>query len=136
MFVEVIEEIRKFVEKKGFFEKWVFMLFFGGKDSFFVFYILKEVGFDVLVLIFFYCWSWREIFNWVMRFIKKFSVEYYFVDIIEGFFCEVVGRKGLVCINCKKVMFWNVKWFVFNSGFDVLVKGDNVNDKIIGVFFD
>jgi len=33
-------------------------------------------------------------------------------------------------------MLWNAKWFAKNRGFDILAKGDNANDKIIGTLLD
>lgn len=136
MLAEVIEETRKFAEKKGLFEKRILMLFSGGKDSSLALYILKEAGLDVSALTFFHRWSWREPLNWAMKFTKKLGVEHYLVDVTEGLLREAAGRKGPICINCKKVMLWNAKWFALNNGFDVLAKGDNANDKIIGALLD
>ncbi len=123
MLVEVIEETRKFAEKRGLFEKKILMLFSGGKDSSLALYILKEAGLNVSALTFFHRWSWRETINWAMKFTKKLGVEHYLVDVTEGLLREAAGRKGPICINCKKAMLWNAKWFALNNGFGVLAKG-------------
>ncbi len=133
---DAIEEIRTFSMKAGLQDKQVLVLFSGGKDSSLALYLLKEAGLDVSALTFFHRWSWREILNWSMRFTKKLGVEHFLVDITGGLLREAAGRKGPVCINCKKVMLWNAKWFALNNGFDVLAKGDNANDKIIGALLD
>ncbi len=131
-----VEELREFAEKSGLKEKKILLLFSGGKDSSLALYLLKEAGLDVSALTFFHRWSWRETLRWAMRFTRKLGVEHFLVDITEGLLREAVGRKGPVCINCKKVMLWNAKWFALNNGFDVLAKGDNANDKIIGTLLD
>ncbi|NJE48360.1 7-cyano-7-deazaguanine synthase [Thermococcus sp. 9N3] len=136
MLENVVEEIREFSRKSGVHRKKVLVLFSGGKDSSLVLYLLKKAGLDVSALTFFHRWSWRETLNWAMRFTKNLGVEHYLVDITDGLLREATGRKGPVCINCKKVMLWNAKWFALNNGFDVLAKGDNANDKIIGALLD
>ncbi|WP_457742265.1 DUF7411 family protein [Thermococcus sp.] len=136
MLNEAISEIERFVRETGLLEKKILILFSGGKDSSLVLYMLKEVGLDVSALTFFHRWSWRETLRWAMKFTKSLNVEHYLIDITEGLLREATGRKGPVCINCKKVMLWNAKWFALNNGFDVLAKGDNANDKIIGALLD
>lgn len=132
----VVNEIREFSERSGLYEKRILVLFSGGKDSSLALYILNEAGLDVSALTFFHRWSWRETLNWAMKFTKKLGVEHYLVDVTDGLLREAVGRKGPICINCKKVMLWNAKWFALNNGFDVLAKGDNANDKVIGALLD
>jgi len=136
MLEDVIEEIRGFSRESGLAEKRILVLFSGGKDSSLVLYLLKEAGLDVSALTFFHRWSWRETLSWAVNFAKNLGVEHYLVDITGGLLREAAGRKGPVCINCKKVMLWNAKWFALNNGFDVLAKGDNANDKIIGALLD
>jgi tRNA(Ile)-lysidine synthase TilS/MesJ len=136
MLSEAITEVERFAKKVGLFERRILMLFSGGKDSSLALYILKEAGLNVSALTFFHRWSWRETLNWAMKFTKKLGVEHYLVDITDGLLHEAVGRKGPVCINCKKVMLWNAKWFALNNGFEVLAKGDNANDKVIGALLD
>jgi len=132
----VIEDLRNFARKTGLRDRKILMLFSGGKDSSLALYLLKEAKLNVSALTFFHRWSWRETLNWAMKFTKNLGVEHYLVDITEGLLREAVGRKGPVCIHCKKVMLWNAKWFAINNGFDVLAKGDNANDKIIGALLD
>ncbi|AJC72232.1 MAG: 7-cyano-7-deazaguanine synthase [Thermococcus sp.] len=136
MIERVVGEIRDFAEKIGLAEKKILVLFSGGKDSSLVLYLLKKAGLNVSALTFFHRWSWRETLSWAMKFTKSLGVEHYLVDITEGLLREAVGRKGPVCIHCKKVMLWNAKWFALNNGFEVLAKGDNANDKIIGALLD
>jgi len=133
---DAIEEIRSFSEKAGLHDKRILLMFSGGKDSSLALYLLKEASLKVSALTFFHRWSWRETLNWAMKFTKKLGVEHFLVDITDGLLREAAGRKGPVCINCKKVMLWNAKWFALNNGFDVLAKGDNANDKIIGALLD
>jgi tRNA(Ile)-lysidine synthase TilS/MesJ len=136
MLSEAITEVERFAKKAGLFEKRILMLFSGGKDSSLALYILKEAGLEVSALTFFHRWSWREPLNWAMKFTRKLGVEHYLVDITDGLLREAASRKGPVCINCKKVMLWNAKWFALNNGFEVLAKGDNANDKVIGALLD
>ncbi|WP_297467511.1 7-cyano-7-deazaguanine synthase [Thermococcus sp.] len=136
MLDDVVEEIRDFSRKSGLHRRKILVLFSGGKDSSLALYLLKEAGLDVSALTFFHRWSWRETLNWAMKFTKWLGVEHYLVDVTDGLLREATGRKGPVCINCKKVMLWNAKWFALNNGFDVLAKGDNANDKIIGALLD
>ena len=136
MLERVVEEIREFSIEKNLAEKRILVLFSGGKDSSLVLYLLKKAKLNVSALTFFHRWSWRETLSWAMRFTKKLGVEHYLVDITEGLLREAIGRKGPVCIHCKRVMLWNAKWFALNNGFDVLAKGDNANDKIIGALLD
>ncbi|WP_456422566.1 7-cyano-7-deazaguanine synthase [Thermococcus sp.] len=136
MLQNVLGEIKDFVRKTGLDEKRILVLFSGGKDSSLVLYLLKKAGLKVSALTFFHRWSWRETLGWAMNFTRELGVEHYLVDITNGLLREVTGRKGPVCINCKKVMLWNAKWFAINNGFDVLAKGDNANDKIIGALLD
>ncbi|ASJ07128.1 7-cyano-7-deazaguanine synthase [Thermococcus pacificus] len=133
---EVTREIEAFSRTNGLYKKKILVLFSGGKDSSLVLYLLKKAGLDVSALTFFHRWSWRETLNWAMGFTKKLGVEHFLVDVTDGLLREAAGRKGPVCINCKKVMLWNAKWFALNNGFDVLAKGDNANDKIIGALLD
>ena len=133
---DAIEEIRTFSEKAGLQDKRILVMFSGGKDSSLALYLLKEAGLDVSALTFFHRWSWRETLNWAMGFTKKLGVEHFLVDITDGLLREATGRKGPICINCKKVMLWNAKWFALNNGFEALAKGDNANDKIIGALLD
>ncbi|MCD6373021.1 MAG: 7-cyano-7-deazaguanine synthase [Thermococcus sp.] len=136
MIKKAVKELRKFAEDQKLLDKRVLVLFSGGKDSSLALYLLTEAGLDVSALTFFHRWSWKETLNWAMKFTKKLGVEHYLVDITEGLLREAVGRKGPACINCKKVMIWNARWFALNNGFDVLAKGDNANDKIIGALLD
>ncbi|GAB6102284.1 7-cyano-7-deazaguanine synthase [Thermococcus atlanticus] len=136
MLPEVMSEIKELSSRNGLRDKRILLLFSGGKDSSLVLYLLKEAGLDVSALTFFHRWSWRETLNWAMGFTKRLGVEHYLVDVTEGLLREATGRKGPICINCKKVMLWNAKWFALNNGFDVLAKGDNANDKIIGALLD
>jgi tRNA(Ile)-lysidine synthase TilS/MesJ len=136
MLENVVEEIREFSEESGINNRRILVLFSGGKDSSLVLYLLKKAGLNVSALTFFHRWSWRETLGWAMRFTKKLGVEHYLVDITDGLLREATGRKGPVCINCKKVMLWNAKWFAKNNGFEILAKGDNANDKIIGALLD
>ncbi|ASJ03772.1 ATP pyrophosphatase [Thermococcus profundus] len=131
-----IEEVQRFSEEVGLYGKRILLMFSGGKDSSLALYLLKSAGLDVSALTFFHRWSWRETLVWAMKFTKELGVEHYLVDITNGLLREATGRKGPVCINCKKVMLWNAKWFALNNGFDVLAKGDNANDKIIGALLD
>jgi tRNA(Ile)-lysidine synthase TilS/MesJ len=133
---EAVDTLREFAEKSGLYHRRVLLMFSGGKDSSLTLYLLKEVGLDVSALTFFHRWSWKETLNWAMRFTKKLGVEHYLVDITDGLLREATGRRGPVCINCKKVMLWNAKWFALNNGFDIIAKGDNANDKIIGALLD
>ena len=133
---KAIEELREFAGRAGLEEKRILLLFSGGKDSSLALYLFKEAGLNVSALTFFHRWSWREPLNWAMNFTRKLGVEHFLVDITDGLIREAVGRKGPVCINCKKVMLWNAKWFAINNDFDVLAKGDNANDKIIGALLD
>ncbi|NJE06053.1 ATP pyrophosphatase [Thermococcus sp. M36] len=133
---DVVEEIKRFSKESGLSGKRILVLFSGGKDSSLALYLLKEAGLDVSALTFFHRWSWRETLNWAMGFTKRLGVEHFLVDVTDGLLREAVGRKGPICINCKKVMLWNAKWFALNNGFDVLAKGDNANDKIIGALLD
>ncbi len=133
---DAIEEIRAFSEKVELHDRRILLMFSGGKDSSLALYLLSKAGLNVSALTFFHRWSWRETLNWAMGFTKKLGVEHFLVDITEGLLREATGRKGPICINCKKVMLWNAKWFALNNGFDVLAKGDNANDKIIGALLD
>ncbi len=136
MLDSAIKDLKSFAEKFNLDNKKILVLFSGGKDSSLALYLLKEAGLDVSALTFFHRWSWRETLNWAMKFTKRLGVEHYLIDITDGLLREATGRKGPVCINCKKVMLWNAKWFALNNGFDVLAKGDNANDKIIGALLD
>jgi len=136
MLSEAIREVRDFARRSGLEDRRILVLFSGGKDSSLVLYMLKEAGLDVSALTFFHRWSWKETLSWAMRFTKSLGVEHYLVDITEGLLREATGRKGPVCINCKRVMLWNAKWFALNNGFEILAKGDNANDKIIGALLD
>ncbi|WP_010478830.1 7-cyano-7-deazaguanine synthase [Thermococcus zilligii] len=133
---DAIGEIKNFSEKAGLLDKRILVMFSGGKDSSLALYLLKEAGLDVSALTFFHRWSWRETLRWAMGFTKKLNLNHFLVDITDGLLREAAGRKGPICINCKKVMLWNAKWFALNNGFDVLAKGDNANDKIIGALLD
>ncbi|CAD5244204.1 7-cyano-7-deazaguanine synthase [Thermococcus camini] len=132
----VVEEIARFSGEHGLYEKRILVMFSGGKDSSLALHILKEADLNVSALTFFHRWSWRETLNWAMGFTKKLGVEHHLVDVTDGLLREAAGRKGPICINCKKVMLWNAKWFAINNGFDILAKGDNANDKIIGALLD
>jgi len=133
---DALEEIRTFSEKVELHDSRILLMFSGGKDSSLALYLLSKAGLNVSALTFFHRWSWRETLNWAMEFTKKLGVEHFLVDITEGLLREATGRKGPICINCKKVMLWNAKWFAINNGFDILAKGDNANDKIIGALLD
>ncbi|ASJ09187.1 ATP pyrophosphatase [Thermococcus siculi] len=135
-FNDAVDEIKNFSEKAGLYDKRILVMFSGGKDSSLMLYLLKEAGLDISALTFFHRWSWRETLNWAMKFTKRLGIEHFLVDVTDGLLREATGRKGPVCINCKKVMLWNAKWFALNNGFDVLAKGDNANDKIIGALLD
>ena len=136
MIERVIEDIREFSEERGLYERRILVLFSGGKDSSLALYLLKKAGLNVSALTFFHRWSWRETLNWAMGFTKRLGVGHYLVDVTESMLREAAGRKGPICINCKKVMLWNARWFALNNGFEVLAKGDNANDKIIGALLD
>ncbi|ASI98800.1 7-cyano-7-deazaguanine synthase [Thermococcus celer] len=136
MIEDAIEDVRRFSEENGLHEMQILLLFSGGKDSSLALYLLKEAGLNVSALTFFHRWSWRETLNWAMGFTRRLGVEHFLVDITDGLLREAVGRKGPVCINCKRVMLWNAKWFALNGGFDIIAKGDNANDKIIGALLD
>lgn len=136
MIGRVVEGIVNFSDRNGLYEKRILLMFSGGKDSSLALYLLKEAGLEVSALTFLHRWSWRETLNWAMKFTKKLGVEHYLVDVTKGLLREAAGRKGPICINCKKVMLWNAKWFALNNGFDILAKGDNANDKIIGALLD
>jgi tRNA(Ile)-lysidine synthase TilS/MesJ len=136
MLESVVEAVQGFSAERGLTGKSLLLMFSGGKDSSLALYILKEAGLDVSAITFFHRWSWKAPIQWAMRFAKNLGVEHYLVDITEGLLREATGRKGPVCINCKKAMLWNAKWFALNNDFDVLVKGDNANDKIIGALLD
>ncbi len=133
---DALNELQGFSLTNGLREKRILLMFSGGKDSSLALYLMKEVGLNVSALTFFHRWSWRETLRWAMNFTRKLGVEHFLVDITDGLLREAVGRKGPICINCKKVMLWNAKWFAINNGFDVLAKGDNANDKIIGALLD
>ncbi len=133
---DAVRDIQGFLRELGIDKRQILIMFSGGKDSSLALYLLKEAGLNVSALTFFHRWSWREPLNWAMRFTRKLGVEHFLVDITEGLIREAIGRKGPVCINCKKAMLWNAKWFAINNGFDVLVKGDNANDKIIGALLN
>ncbi len=133
---DAVEALRAFSRESELDRKRVLVMFSGGKDSSLALYLLKEAGLDVSALTFFHRWSWRETLSWAMKFTRKIGVEHFLVDVTDGLLREAAGRKGPVCINCKKVMLWNAKWFALNSDFDVLAKGDNANDKIIGALLD
>ncbi|CAB49478.1 7-cyano-7-deazaguanine synthase [Pyrococcus abyssi] len=136
MLKDAIREIRRFGEETGIIEKKVLLLFSGGKDSSLALYILKEAGYDVSALTFFHKWSWPEVIKWGMKFTKSLGVEHYLVDLTEGLRRVSIGRKGPICVHCKKIMLWNAKWFALNNGFEILAKGDNANDKIVGTLLD
>ena len=133
---DAVEDTRTFSRRAGLYGSKILLMFSGGKDSSLALYLLKEAGLDVSALTFFHRWSWGETLHWAMKFTKRLGVEHFLVDITDGLLREAVGRKGPVCINCKKVMLWNARWFALNNGFDVLAKGDNANDKIIGALLD
>jgi len=136
MLNEAVEELRRFGAERRLLDRKILLLFSGGKDSSLSLLLLKRAGFNVSALTFFHRWSWREPLHWAMDFAREVGVEHYLVDITDGLLREAAGRKGPVCINCKKVMLWNAKWFAKNRGFDILAKGDNANDKIIGALLD
>ncbi|MFA4645932.1 7-cyano-7-deazaguanine synthase [Pyrococcus kukulkanii] len=136
MLDDVVREIRKFGEKTRIIEKKIVVMFSGGKDSSLTLYILKEAGFKVSALTFFHKWSWPEVLRWGMKFTKKLGVEHYLIDITDGLLKDAVGRKGPICVHCKKVMLKNAKWFALNNGFSYIAKGDNANDKIVGTLLD
>ncbi|AEC51109.1 hypothetical protein PNA2_0192 [Pyrococcus sp. NA2] len=136
MLDSIIEEIKSFAEKAKLNQEKILVLFSGGKDSSLTLYLLKRAGLDVAALTFFHRWSWPEVVKWGMRFTKELGVEHYLVDITESLLKKAVGRKGPICIHCKKVMLWNAKWFALNNGFSILAKGDNANDKIVGTLLD
>ncbi len=133
---DALRELQRFARSHSLKEKRILLMFSGGKDSSLALYLLSKAGLNVSALTFFHRWSWRETLNWAMGFTKKLGVEHFLVDITDGLLREATGRKGPVCINCKKVMLWNAKWFALNNGFEVLAKGDNANDKIIGALLD
>ncbi|AHF79777.1 7-cyano-7-deazaguanine synthase [Thermococcus paralvinellae] len=136
MLSEIIKEIKQFAKNTGLYEKKILLMFSGGKDSSLALYIMKKAGLDVSALTFFHRWSWREPMLWAMDFTKKLGVEHYLVDITEGLLKNSIGKKGPICIHCKKVMMRNAYWFAKINGFEVLAKGDNANDKIIGALLD
>jgi len=133
---DAVAEVKERAERVGLYNRRVLLMFSGGKDSSLALYILKEAGLSVSAITFFHRWSWREPLRWAVNFTKKLGVEHFLVDITEGLLRKATGRKGPVCIHCKKLMLWNAKWFAVNNGFDILAKGDNANDKIIGALLD
>lgn len=136
MLNNVIRELKRFGEETKIINKRIILMFSGGKDSSLALYLLKEAGYNVSALTFFHKWSWPEVLRWGMKFTKKLGVTHYLIDITEGLKREAIGRKGPICIHCKKVMLWNAKWFAVNNGFELIAKGDNANDKIIGTLLD
>ncbi len=136
MISEAINEIKRFARKRGLYQKRILLLFSGGKDSSLALYLLKESGLSVSALTFFHRWSWKEPLSWAMGFVEELGVEHYLIDITEGLLRGAVGRKGPVCIHCKKIMMKNARWFARLNGFDVLARGDNANDKIVGALLD
>ncbi|AAL81746.1 ATP pyrophosphatase [Pyrococcus furiosus DSM 3638] len=136
MMEQVIKDVREFGEKTGIINKRVLVLYSGGIDSSVTLYVLKKAGFKVSALTFFHKWSWPEVLRWGMKFTKSLNVEHYLIDITDALLRRAVGRKGPICIHCKKVMLENAKWFALNNNFSYLAKGDNANDKIIGTLLD
>ncbi|ALM74338.1 7-cyano-7-deazaguanine synthase [Thermococcus barophilus] len=136
MLAEIIKETKQFAENTGLHKKKILLMFSGGKDSSLALYIMKKAGLDVSAITFFHKWSWRETLLWGMRFTEKLRVEHYLIDITEGLLKNSIGKKGPICIHCKKVMMRNAYWFAKINGFKVLAKGDNANDKIIGALLD
>ncbi|WP_461866595.1 7-cyano-7-deazaguanine synthase [Thermococcus sp.] len=136
MLHDIVREIKEFSDRNGLWDKKILLMFSGGKDSSLALYLLKEAGLDVSALTFFHQWSWKEPLSWAMEFANGLKVEHYLVDITEGLLREAVGKKGPICIHCKKVMMRNAYWFAKINGFDILAKGDNANDKIIGALLD
>ncbi|AIF69831.1 hypothetical protein PAP_07205 [Palaeococcus pacificus DY20341] len=134
---EVIEDLKSFGEESGLYDKRILLLFSGGKDSSLALYLLKKARFDVAALTFKHRWSWREPLLWALNFTKELGVTHYIVDTTEGLLRDVIGRKGnKMCMKCKKRMLFNAYYFAKLNGFDVLAKGDNSNDKIIGALLD
>ncbi|HIP89325.1 MAG TPA: ATP pyrophosphatase [Thermococcus paralvinellae] len=136
MLSEVIREIKQFAKNTGLYEKRILLMFSGGKDSSLALYLMKKANLNVSALTFFHRWSWKEPTLWGMNFTRELGVEHYLVDITEGLLKNSIRKKGPVCIHCKKVMMRNAYWFAKINGFDVLAKGDNANDKIIGALLD
>lgn len=136
MFENAVEELRRFGAEYNLLDKKILLMFSGGKDSSLSLLLLKRAGFNVSALTFFHKWSWKEPLQWAMNFTREMRVRHYLVDITDGLLREATERKGPICIHCKKVMMWNAFWFAKNNGFDVLAKGDNANDKIIGALLD
>ncbi len=136
MLHETVREIKQFADKNGLQKKRILMMFSGGKDSSLALYLIKKAGLDISALTFFHRWSWKETLRWAMKFTAKLEVKHYLVDITEALLREATGRKGPICIHCKKVMMRNAYWFARFNGFDILAKGDNANDKIIGALLD
>ncbi|WP_048056109.1 7-cyano-7-deazaguanine synthase [Pyrococcus sp. ST04] len=136
MLEKAIKEAKEFGEKTGIINERILVLFSGGKDSSLTLYLLKKAGYDVSALTFFHKWSWPEVVRWGMKFTKSLGVEHYLINITDALLQKATGKKGPICIHCKKIMLWNAKWFALNNDFGLIAKGDNANDKIIGTLLD
>ncbi|MPW39734.1 ATP pyrophosphatase [Thermococcus sp. 101 C5] len=136
MLSRAIEDLKDFASRESLYEKKILLMFSGGKDSSLALYLLKKAGLDVSAITFIHRWSWREPLPRMLKFTSSLEVEHYLVDITESLLRNSVGRKGPICIHCKKVMLKNAYWFARANGFDIIAKGDNANDKIKGALLD
>lgn len=136
MLSRAIEDLKDFASRESLYEKKILLMFSGGKDSSLALYLLKKAGLDVSAITFIHRWSWREPLPRMLKFTSSLEVEHYLVDITESLLRNSVGRKGPICIDCKKVMLKNAYWFARANGFDIIAKGDNANDKIKGALLD
>lgn len=136
MLSKALKELKEFASKEGLYEKKILLMFSGGKDSSLALYLLKNAGLDVAAITFIHRWSWKEPLPHMLKFTSSMGVEHYLVDITESLLRNTIGKKGPICIHCKKIMLKNTYWFAKINGFDIIAKGDNANDKIKGVLLD
>lgn len=136
MLSKALEELKEFASREGLYEKKILLMFSGGKDSSLALYLLKKAGLDVSAITFLHRWSWKEPVPHMLKFTASMGVEHYLVDITESLLKNSLGKKGPICIHCKKVMLKNAYWFAKINGFEVIAKGDNANDKIKGALLD
>ncbi|HHI00480.1 MAG TPA: ATP pyrophosphatase [Thermococcus litoralis] len=136
MLSKALKELKEFASKEGLYEKKILLMFSGGKDSSLALYLLKNAGLDVSAITFIHRWSWKEPLPHMLKFTSSMGVEHYLVDITESLLRNTIGKKGPICIHCKKIMLKNTYWFAKVNGFDIIAKGDNANDKVKGALLD